>query len=57
MGRQDHIFRPADLRKSVTEWVANGFTVTVTPDGEITVKPPTDTPQDAVDLIDWRKKK
>lgn len=57
MGRQDHIFRPADLRKSVTEWVAKGFTVTVTPEGEITVKPPTDAPQDAVDLIDWRKKK
>ena len=51
------LFRPADLRKAVTEWAAQGFTVTVTSDGSITVKPAAPaTARDEIDLIDFRRK-
>jgi hypothetical protein len=57
MGKHDHVFRPSDLRKAVTEWAASGFTVIVGPDGSITVKPPTPHhDKDEIDLIDFERK-
>ena len=34
------IMRPSDIRRAVSEWVAQGFAVTVQPDGTITINPP-----------------
>lgn len=34
------MWRPADLRKAVTEWAAQGFSVTIEPDGKVHVTPP-----------------
>ena len=36
------IMRPSDIRRAVSEWVAQGFAVTVQPDGTITITPPTE---------------
>ena len=48
------IMRPSDIRRAVTEWVAQGFAVTVDRDGRITVQPPAPTGKpDAFDLVDF----
>lgn len=45
------IMRPSDIRRAVSEWVAQGFAVTVQPDGTITITPPTPKPSgDAFDM-------
>ncbi|GGO26857.1 hypothetical protein GCM10010991_07920 [Gemmobacter aquaticus] len=50
------IMRPSDIRRAVSEWVAQGFAVTVQPDGTITITPPTPKPSgDAFDMVDMRK--
>lgn len=54
MGKHDSIMRPADLRKAVSDWAAQGFTVSIKPSGEIVVAPPAakpiDDPFDGVDF-------
>lgn len=50
------VFKPADLRKSVTEWAAQGFSVRIDPDGTVTITPPAaQPPQDPFDLVDMKR--
>ena len=50
------IMRPSDIRRAVSEWVSQGFAVTVQPDGTITINPPPQQPSgDAFDMVDMRK--
>ena len=46
-GVMGQIMRPSDIRRAVSEWVAQGFAVTVQPDGTITITPPTQKPSGA----------
>lgn len=56
MGEPRPILRPADLRRAVSEWAAQGFAVKVEPDGTITVTPPMHTPPaDGFDVVDMRR--
>lgn len=48
--------RPADLRKAVSEWASQGFTVQIAPDGSMTVIPPQPPAKgDPFDLVDFAK--
>jgi hypothetical protein len=50
------IWRPAELRKAVTEWAAQGFSVTIDPDGSIHVSPSaTKETGDPFDLVDMKR--
>lgn len=50
------IWRASELRKAVTEWVSQGFSVHVSPDGSVQVNPPASTSeQDAFDLVDFKQ--
>lgn len=50
------IWRPADLRKAVTEWAAQGFSVTIDPDGKIHVTPPgPEISVEPIDLVDFKR--
>lgn len=56
MGDQRPILKPADLRRAVSEWAAQGFSVKVEPNGTITVTPPAHTlPADSFDIVDMRR--
>jgi hypothetical protein len=56
MGAHSQIMRPSDLRKAVSEWAAQGFLVSILPDGTITITPPPQQPTgDAFDMVDMRK--
>ena len=56
MGELRPIMRPAELRRAVSEWAAQGFAVTVEPDGTIRVQPPVPVPAtDPLDLLDLRR--
>ncbi|WP_406735875.1 hypothetical protein [Thioclava sp. GXIMD4215] len=56
MGKHEQsVFRPADLRRAVTEWVAQGFHVRVGADGSIDVKPAEQTSKDEFDLVDMKR--
>lgn len=48
-------FKPADLRRAVTEWAERGFSVRIEADGAITVTPQPVRPRDDFDLVDMRK--
>lgn len=49
--------RPADLRKAVTEWAAQGFTVHIAPDGGMTVSPAHLTQKsDQFDQVDFARR-
>jgi hypothetical protein len=55
MGQQ-FVMRPSDIRRAVSEWVAQGFAVIVHPDGTIAITPPPQQPTgDAFDMVDMRK--
>lgn len=50
------IMRPSDLRRAVTDWVAQGCTVEIMPDGTVKVAPPSQGPErDAFDLVDMKR--
>ncbi|WP_417816566.1 hypothetical protein [Tritonibacter scottomollicae] len=50
------IWRPSELRKAVTEWVSQGFSVKVAADGSVQVNPPSGSnDQDAFDLVDFKQ--
>ncbi|SNT16869.1 hypothetical protein SAMN05421763_105316 [[Luteovulum] sphaeroides subsp. megalophilum] len=50
------IMRPADIRRAVAEWVAQGFAVEVLPDGTLKVSPHDGiSAADAFDLVDMRR--
>lgn len=57
MGDMKPIMRPSDIRRAVSEWAAQGFAVTVEPDGRITVQPaaPPGSKPDAFDMVDFRR--
>lgn len=56
MGEHRPIMRPADIRRAVSEWAAQGFAVRVHPDGTITVTPPAPSPAvDEFDIVDMRR--
>lgn len=52
MGEQRPIMRPSDMRRTVSEWAAQGFSVAIEPDGRIVVKP-APPPGDKVDALTW----
>lgn len=50
------VMRPADLRKTVAEWVAQGFSVSIKPSGEIIVTPAAQKPgTDPFDSVDFAR--
>lgn len=50
------VFKPADLRRAVAEWAAQGFSVRIDPDGSVIVTPPSpQPPQDPFDLVDLKR--
>jgi hypothetical protein len=50
------LWRPADLRKAVTEWAAQGFSVIIEPDGKVHVKPATPGGDlDDFDQVDFKR--
>lgn len=51
------VLKPADLRRAVSQWVAEGCTVRIDPDGTITVTPPgqRDDEPNQLDLIDFNR--
>lgn len=58
MGRpiRDQPFRPSDLRRAVSEWAAQGLSVTIKPSGEIVVTPPSIKPDtDPFDAVDFTR--
>lgn len=56
MTTRQPIFRPADLRKAVSEWAAQGFVVQIAPDGSLTVTPPQQPEKrDQFDLVDFSR--
>ncbi|MDB6454752.1 hypothetical protein [Falsirhodobacter sp. 20TX0035] len=56
MGELRPIMKPADIRRAVSEWAAQGLRVQVKPDGTITVEPAA-MPQtgDAFDAVDFTR--
>jgi len=56
MGDARPIMRPSDIRRAVSEWAAQGFSVTVDPDGRIHVEPPSTMQKpDSFDQIDFKR--
>ena len=59
MGKQEAIgakpLRADVLRRMVAEWIAQGCTVDIKPDGAIRVTPPDQQPKDAFDAVDFRR--
>lgn len=49
------IMRADALRRAVSDWAAQGFTVRVEPDGAIVVTPPQRNAGDDFDLVDMRR--
>lgn len=51
------VLKPADLRRAVSQWVAEGCTVRIDPDGTIIVTPPgqRDDEPNQFDLIDFKR--
>ena len=50
------VYKPAALRRAVTEWAAQGFSVRIEPDGSVLITPPTAQPsQDPFDLVDMKR--
>ena len=53
---EPRIFKPSELRRAVSDWAAQGFSVEVRPDGTIRVEPPKRGPEpDEFDLVDMRR--
>ncbi|MBU2867846.1 hypothetical protein [Pacificibacter marinus] len=56
MGQLRPILKPAEMRRAVTEWVSNGFSVSILPDGQVKIMPPSASiKQDAFDLVDMKQ--
>lgn len=50
------IFRPADMRRAVSEWVSQGFSVEIKPNGAILVLPAAvEASGDQFDMVDFKR--
>lgn len=49
------VMRASDIRRAVSDWAAQGFTVRVEPDGAIVVMLPQKSGGDDFDLVDMRR--